>query len=145
MKVEYRYLIVATLSLFMSTEVFSQKILDIEYCPRNIRWDNFLIKGGEASQRSISVMIDSKGFVWSGNETGLYRFDGSRYVEYGVSNDEKGFAGYTVTNIAEDSEGTIWVGTSEALNKLDQKTGTFEGFPLLPPVHGIVFHTLPSF
>jgi ligand-binding sensor domain-containing protein len=66
--------------------------------------------------------------LWSGNETGLYRFDGSKYVEYGVSDDEKGFAGYTVTDIAEDSDGTIWVGTSSALNKLDQVKGTFRHF-----------------
>jgi signal transduction histidine kinase/CheY-like chemotaxis protein/ligand-binding sensor domain-containing protein len=76
----------------------------------------------------MCLLIDRKGFLWSGTETGLYRYDGVKYIEYGVSNTDKGFAGYTVTNIFEDSRGTIWIGTSEALNKLDQKNGTFQHY-----------------
>lgn len=128
MKKNVRYLVFAALFIILPIEIFCQKILDPEYNPPDVRWDNFLLKGGEASQETISILIDSKGFVWSGNETGLYRFDGTRYVEYGVSNTNKGFAGNTVTSIIEDSEGTIWVGTSEALNKLDQRAGTFQHF-----------------
>ena len=128
MKVGVRYLILASLSLFIPADVYCQKVLYPEYYPPDVRWDNFLLKGGEASQESICLLIDSKGFLWSGNESGLYRFDGTRYVEYGVSNTDKGFAGYTVTDILEDSQGTIWISTSEALNRLDQNTGTFQHF-----------------
>ena len=126
MKVNVRYLVFAVLFIILPEKSYCQKILDPEYYPPDVRWDNFLLKGGEASQETISMLIDSKGFLWSGNETGLYRFDGIRYKEYGISNgDNRGFTGYMVTNIFEDSEGKIWIGTSEALNKLDQKTGTF--------------------
>jgi signal transduction histidine kinase/ligand-binding sensor domain-containing protein/AraC-like DNA-binding protein len=128
MKVDISYLILASLLLFMPADVYCQKVLYPEYNPPDIRWDNFLLKGGEASQETITLLIDSKGFLWSGNESGLYRFDGTRYVEYGVSNTDKGFAGYLVTDIIEDSEGTIWISTSEALNRFDQNTGTFRHF-----------------
>jgi len=128
MKVDIRYLIFTSLCLLLSLNIYCQKVLYPEYYPPDIRWDNFLLKGGEASQKSICLLIDSKGFLWSGNESGLYRFDGTRYVEYGVSNTDKGFAGYTVTDIIEDSEGTIWISTSEALNRFDQNAGTFQHF-----------------
>ncbi len=125
MKVGIRYLIFAFLSVLLPEEVIGQKTLYPEYNPRDIRWDNLLLKGGEASQTSRSILIDSKGFLWSGTKTGLYRYDGIRYVEYGIGTDNKGFAGSSVNRIFEDASGTIWIGTSEALNKLDQKTGTF--------------------
>jgi hypothetical protein len=92
MKVDIRYLILASLPLFMPADLYCQKVLFPEYNPPDIRWDNFLLKGGEASQESICLLIDSKGFLWSGNESGLFRFDGARYVEYGVSADSTGFA-----------------------------------------------------
>jgi|WetSurSiteA1Bulk_404760.scaffolds.fasta_scaffold01525_2 signal transduction histidine kinase/DNA-binding response OmpR family regulator/ligand-binding sensor domain-containing protein len=122
-----RYLVCAAFFATLQVNIYCQKFLDPEYYPPDIRWDNFLLKGGEASQETISILIDSKGFLWSGNETGLYRFDGTRYIEYGVSNGTRsGFKGFFVSSIFEDSEGTIWIGTSEALNKLDQKAGTFK-------------------
>jgi signal transduction histidine kinase/ligand-binding sensor domain-containing protein/AraC-like DNA-binding protein len=122
-------LIFAFQTVILLEDVYGQKILYPEYYPPDIRWDNFLIKNGEASQASLSILIDSKGFLWSGTETGLYRYDGVRYVEYGVTREgNNGFAGSAVNSIFEDSGGTIWIGTSEALNRLDQKTGTFEHY-----------------
>ena len=121
-----RYLILTCLFLSVQFDICCQKILDPEYNPPDVWWNMFLTKGGEASQETICLLIDSKGFLWSGTENGLYRFDGIRYIDYGVSRgDNNGFTGYTVTNIFEDSQGTIWIGTSEALNRLNQKTGTF--------------------
>jgi signal transduction histidine kinase/DNA-binding response OmpR family regulator/ligand-binding sensor domain-containing protein len=123
------WLIYAFISLIGVGDVHGQKILYPEYYPPDIRWDNFLIKAGEASQASLCIHMDSKGFLWSGTETALYRYDGTRYVEYGVrTSGNKGFTGFSVNCILEDSEGTIWIGTSEALNKLDQKTGTFSHY-----------------
>ena len=126
MKNSTRYLIFCVLLFLLTVKAFSQKILDPEFVPPDVKWDNFLTKGGEAGQKTISILIDRRGFLWSGTETGLYRFDGARYIEYGLNKgDNKGFKGLSVTCIFEDSDGTIWVGTSQALNRLDQKSGTF--------------------
>lgn len=124
-----RYLLILSCFLISQKDVLCQKILDYEYLPPNIRWDNFLVKEGEASQETLSMLFDKKGFLWSGTKTGLYRFDGIRYIEYGVSKEgSKGFKGYDVLDIFEDSQGNIWIGTSEALNKLDQTSGTFTSY-----------------
>jgi ligand-binding sensor domain-containing protein len=124
-----RFLATAILLLNLSANIFSQKVIDYVYRPPNVRFDNFPINNGYASQESTSILIDSKGFVWSGTVTGLYRFDGVRYLEYGVSRGGlEGFKGLLVTDIFEDSEGCIWIGTSEALNKLDQEKGEFKSF-----------------
>ena len=129
MKTGVRYLIFSFLSVVMLNDIYCQKILYPEYYPPDIRWDNFLLNGGAASQSSLCILIDSRGFLWSGTETGLYRYDGTRYIEYGVHRaGSEGFEGFTVATIFEDSDGTIWIGTSEALNKLDQKTGSFSHY-----------------
>lgn len=126
MKTIISYLVLICLFFPAQKSLYGQKILYPEYNPPDRRWDNFLIRNGEANQTSVSLLIDSKGFVWTGTETGLYRFDGVRYKEYGVSRGPgKGFAGFLVNCIFEDVEGTIWVGTEEALNKLDQRTDSF--------------------
>jgi len=131
MKKGVRYLVFISLLAILQDKGFCQKILDPEYRPPNVRFDNFLVKGGEASQESTCIFIDSRGFIWTGTETGLYRFDGIKYVGYGVNRgNHNGFTGFTVLDIFEDTEGTIWIGTSEALNKLDQKTGEFT--PYIP-------------
>lgn len=125
----FRYLIFLIFVILLPAKLSGQKILDPEFNPPDKRFDNFLVKGGNAGQKSISILIDSKGFIWSGTETGLYRYDGTRYVEYGVNRgNNNGFKGFTVTNIFEDRKSTIWIGTSEALNKLDQTSGTFRYF-----------------
>ena len=129
MRENVRYLVFMVLFIILTGKSYCQKILDPEFVPPDVRWDNFPTKGGQASQKTISLLIDSKGFLWSGTETGLYRFDGARYIEYGVSRGyNEGFKGFTVTCIFEDSEGTIWFGTSEALNRLDMATGTFRHY-----------------
>jgi hypothetical protein len=105
-----RFLATAILLLNLSANIFSQKVIDYVYRPPNVRFDNFPINNGYASQESTSILIDSKGFVWSGTVTGLYRFDGVRYLEYGVSRGGlEGFKGLLVTDIFEDSEGCIWM------------------------------------
>jgi hypothetical protein len=71
MKADIRILTFASILLLIPVDICSQKILDPDYEPPNVRWDNFLVKGGQASQTSTCIFIDSKGFIWSGTETGL--------------------------------------------------------------------------
>jgi len=122
-------LVVTGLMYFLSVQTaYNQKVLYPEINPVNARFDNFLIMNGKAAQAATSVFQDKNGFMWFGTENGLYRFDGARYVEYGISDSESGFAGYQVNTICEDSDGFLWIGTSGALNKLDRKSGKFNHF-----------------
>lgn len=123
------FLILTGLMHFLCVQtVFNQKVLYPEISPVNARFDNFLIMNGKAAQAATCVFQDKNGFMWFGTENGLYRFDGTRYVEYGISNSESGFAGYQVNTICEDSDGFLWIGTSGALNRLDPKSGKFNHF-----------------
>jgi len=121
--------ILTGLTFLNQSQGYSQKILYPEIFPVNNRIDNFLTMDGAADQTTNSMMFDSKGFLWSGTETGLYRFDGVRYVEYpGKARDSSGYAGYYVSTLYEDSDGIIWAGAIGALNRLDQVTGRFKNY-----------------
>ncbi len=114
----------AALFILFEAEIFSQKILDPEFRPPDVRFDNFAVMGGEASQTSTSIFIDSRGFLWCGTESGLYRNDGARYVEYRSPDGGHDPNNRTITRIFEDSGGTIWAGTANGLIRVDQASGS---------------------
>jgi len=121
--------ILTGLILFPKFPGYCQKILYPEMFPVNTRLDNFLTMNGAADQSTSSMMFDSKGFLWSGTETGLYRFDGVRYIEYlSTARDTSGYTGSVVSALFEDRDGIIWIGTAGALNSLDQVTGRFRHY-----------------
>jgi signal transduction histidine kinase/DNA-binding response OmpR family regulator/ligand-binding sensor domain-containing protein len=117
------------LILFSNSLLYGQKILYPEIFPVNNCIDNFLTMYGAADQATITMMFDKKGFLWSGTETGLYRFDGVRYIEYrSITQDSMGYAGSIVLALFEDSDGIMWVGATGALNRLDKVTGRFSHY-----------------
>ena len=129
MKKVYLALFLVSAFIGSSITVLGQKVLFPEINPINGRFDNFLIRGGAANQTSTSIIFDSKGFLWSGTETALYRFDGTSYIEYRNSEDDSsGYSGNNILTLYEDREGLIWVGTVGALNRLDPASGRFRHY-----------------
>src|SRR5512143_3100488 len=116
------HLILVVLFMLFQAEIFCQKVLDPEFMPPDARFDNFSIKGDDVSQTSKSIFIDSRGFLWCGTKTGLYRYDGARYVGFYYPGTGNGPGSLMVTRIFEDSGGTIWAGTSHGLNRIDMTT-----------------------
>lgn len=70
------------------------------------------------------ALVDSKGKVWVGTETGLYRFnrqdlleltDKTREIEFEIflndENDPGSIAGNYVISLTETNDGTLWIGT----------------------------------
>jgi ligand-binding sensor domain-containing protein/signal transduction histidine kinase len=56
------------------------------------------------------------GYLWFGSDGGIVRFDGLRFVTYGI---HEGLTGRPVHNLLEDSRGTLWIGTtSDGLSRL---------------------------
>ena len=82
---------------------------------------------------------DAAGNLWVGTAGGgLEKFDRAResFTHYrSVRGDPRTLSNNFVMAVNQDSRGIIWVGTSNGLNRLDPKTGTFttystgNGFP----------------
>ncbi len=108
---------------------YSQKILYPVLDSVYVRWDNFNIMDGRGGSGTTSLIQDSKGFIWAGNQAGLYRFDGKRYKRFGLGGyNDSTLAGTAVISIFEDSEGIIWAGSYGALNRVDKRLNQIKSF-----------------
>lgn len=116
--------------LFTLTGVssFSQKVLVPEKISVDRWFQTFRIDDGIGGLTVRSVLSDSRGFIWFGKETGLYRFDGKGYLLFPIGESDSSLYGHTVSCIHEDSSGFIWAGTCAALNRLDLRTGKVKHF-----------------
>jgi ligand-binding sensor domain-containing protein len=87
-----------------------------------------------------TLFQDHDGFIWLGTDHGLFRFDGQRYEQF-LSTDS--LVGNSITAVAEDSVGRIWIGhTSGQLSYLEN--GVLHSFEpdegsAAAPVSDIVF------
>lgn len=82
------------------------------------RFDHFTIKDGLSQSQPHCIFQDSYGYVWSGTQDGLNRFDGNQFKVF--KNDP--FDSTTLTHnwvwsVQEDNNGDIWVGTFQGLCK----------------------------
>jgi signal transduction histidine kinase/ligand-binding sensor domain-containing protein/CheY-like chemotaxis protein len=73
------------------------------------------------------IMQDHFGIMWFGIESvGLCKFDGQEFTVFeNHPNDSTTISNNFAKSIFEDSQGTIWVGTTGGLNKFDRETGKF--------------------
>lgn len=60
------------------------------------------------------LLQDHMGFLWVGTQNGLFRYDGSQFIRFGV---EDGLPGPGVESMHETLDGTLWVGTTLGLAK----------------------------
>jgi signal transduction histidine kinase/ligand-binding sensor domain-containing protein len=70
---------------------------------------------GLAHDRVRCVTADSRGFLWFCTPDGLSRFDGSRFVNYGV---RQGLPHPSVEDIVEVRPGLYWIATTGGLARL---------------------------
>jgi signal transduction histidine kinase/ligand-binding sensor domain-containing protein len=71
---------------------------------------------GLAGDEINTILQDSRGFLWIGTDTGLSRFDGSRFVSYEPL---QGLPSPHVTALLETPDGGLLVGTTGGLARLD--------------------------
>ncbi|WP_338791641.1 two-component regulator propeller domain-containing protein [Bernardetia sp. MNP-M8] len=80
-----------------------------------------------------SVYEDKEGILWLGTNDGLVKTKrdeqnniiGTTFYTYD-SQDLKSISSNVIRTIAEDSQGNLWLGTTNGLNKMDKETQTFE-------------------
>ena len=76
-------------------------------------------------QANHSIIQDKEGFIWiTTYGGGLIHWDGKQMKSY-VTGGPGTISSNICTALFEDSEGTLWIGTSSGLNKYDKIAGVF--------------------
>ncbi len=83
-------------------------------------------------QSPISGFLqDGQGFIWFGNHKGLTRYDGYEFKTFVHKNsDSTSLSNNRVNAVFMDSENTIWIATSNGLNRFNRDLETFETIDL---------------
>ena len=80
------------------------------------------------------VFIDSNSMVWVSTETGLNRYDGTRFIQYFHDPyDNTSLANNFVNSVFQDSEGDIFVCTHSGVQKYDPYTDSFSRLATVGP------------
>lgn len=90
----------------------------------------FSYRKGLSQNTVLSIMQDSRGFMWIGTWDGLNRFDGYTFQIYrpDYSNPKGKISCETANALAEDYDGNLWIGTDKGLNQYIYKTDSFKTF-----------------
>ncbi len=62
----------------------------------------------------FSIYQDSYGYIWIGTANGLNRYDGKRFITFGLKN---GLPSTAVDRIFEDSQHRLWIGTRRGISE----------------------------
>ncbi len=77
-----------------------------------IRFHRLMLEDGLSQSSIVSILQDSRGFIWMGTQDGLNRYDGSKFIAFKTDPDRKhSLSDPNITCIAEDAEGDLWLGT----------------------------------
>ena len=75
----------------------------------------------------LSILRDSKGYLWIGTFNGLHRYNGYEFEVF-TSVDSVGLLNSTIYDIFEDSNGKLWFATNFGLSTYEVETGMFRTF-----------------
>jgi signal transduction histidine kinase/ligand-binding sensor domain-containing protein len=91
---------------------------------------NFSLEEGLPQTEVLSMIVDSKGAIWTGtNGGGLSRFNGNSFKTF---TKRDGLPDDIVSSICEDSEGNIWFTVTNAIVKYDGVTFRTYSEPVHP-------------
>jgi PAS domain S-box-containing protein len=79
---------------------------------RHLRFDRLTVEHGLSNAWVLSMLRDSRGFLWIGTDDGLDRYDGSRFKVYGHDpQDPHSLASPVAGALCLDGKGRLWVGS----------------------------------
>jgi streptogramin lyase len=65
----------------------------------------YTIRDGLAQMQVVSVLEDSRGYIWCATKQGLSKFDGERFENFYLKDS---LHSYYISNLTEDSKGNVW-------------------------------------
>lgn len=80
-------------------------------------------EAGLPNNSVTAVMKDSFGYIWVATQDGLARYDGYRFLSYGVKEPLYRLKGNYVYTLCEDCQKRLWVGSEAGLDLIDLRTG----------------------
>ena len=92
------------------------------------QFSHLTTRDGLSDNRIRCVLKDSRGYVWSGTENGLNRYDGTRVKSW--RKEDYGLASDYIFTVEEDRKGNIWLGTARGIACYDRSKDTF----FVPPM-----------
>lgn len=101
----------------------------------------FTEKDGLPSESINALLIDSKGYLWTGTPNGLSRFDGYEFNNF-FSNpiDSTAIRGMLIYSLFEDSQHRIWMGTNpnylEVFEPITNSFKTYDYQSVIDPFQG---------
>src|SRR5580693_4765614 len=75
----------------------------------------YTVADGLAADSVYGIVADSRGFLWFSTSEGISRFDGYRFINYGV---EDGLPHGIVNTMIETRSGDHWIGTPRGLSRI---------------------------
>src|SRR5688500_1759314 len=93
------------------------------------------IKDGMSGNGVMSILQDSKGFMWFGTRNGLNRFDGNSFKIFRNNPlDTLSIGSNSIGCLFEDKAGQLWIGTHKGIYIYDARNETFNPFRKLPQI-----------
>jgi ligand-binding sensor domain-containing protein len=126
--------LILTYLMFLNVVVFGQH-------PFNLSFSHLTREKGLSNTNIVSMLRDSRGFVWMASLNGLNRFDGINVRFYKPFNSN--IKGNYINKLIEDKNGIIWVGTNEGLSYYDKFKDEFVYFA--GPEKRKAYGAIPSF
>lgn len=80
-------------------------------------------EAGLPNNSVTAVMKDSFGYIWVATQDGLARYDGYRFLSYGVKEPLYRLKGNYAYTLCEDCQKRLWVGSDAGLDLIDLQTG----------------------
>ena len=96
---------------------------------QNYRISHFTVNQGLSQSVILSLLQDSRGFIWVGTQDGLNRFDGYSFIKYlHTPSDTNSLPNNWVYSIAEDGDGNLWIGTKGGMCRYNYIQNEFDRF-----------------
>ena len=95
-----------------------------------VEFEHITIDHGLSQNSVLSILQDSRGFMWFGTWDGLNKYDGYKFTVYlNDPDDPFSLSDNAVFSILEDSSGVLWIGTGNGgLNRFDRDSERFSHY-----------------